>query len=66
MPFSLLVNAWQILAWCVRCNDPPFPRGEDRLKLMVLALKGLFLLGARYTHQVRRRGGVGHGYTHNL
>ncbi|CAM9483465.1 unnamed protein product [Sphacelaria rigidula] len=50
---DLLQTLSSILAWCVRCNNPPFPRGDDRLKLMVLALKGLFLLGARYTQQER-------------
>lgn len=43
----------QIFAWCVRCEEPPFPRGEDRLKLMVQVLQGLFLLGVRYTREVR-------------
>lgn len=42
----------QVLACCVRCTDPPFPRGQDRLKLLVQVLQGLFLLGVRLTQQV--------------
>lgn len=49
----------QVLASCVRCPQPPFPRGQDRLKLMVQTLQGLFLLGVRFTKEVNRPGGSG-------
>ena len=48
----LSARLFQVLASCVRCTQPPFPRGEDRLKLMVQTLQGLFLLGVRFTKEV--------------
>lgn len=47
-----MLACFQVLASCVRCTQPPFPGGEDRLKLMVQALQGLFLLGVRFTREV--------------
>lgn len=44
----------KVLACCVRSTDPAFPCGEGRVPLMVQALQGLFLLGARLTQQVGR------------
>eukprot|EP00903_Cladosiphon_okamuranus_P007566 g7340.t1 len=52
---DLLQLLLSVLASCVRCTQPPFPRGEDRLKLMVQALQGLFLLGVRFTKEEKEK-----------
>ncbi|CAB1108356.1 unnamed protein product [Ectocarpus sp. CCAP 1310/34] len=52
---DMLVGLLQVLAGCVRCTYPPFPGGEDRLKLMVQALQGLFLLGVRFTPEEKKK-----------
>eukprot|EP00752_Nemacystus_decipiens_P003150 g2917.t1 len=52
---DLLHLLLSVLASCVRCTQPPFPRGEDRLKLMVQALQGLFLLGVRFTKEEKKK-----------
>ncbi|CAM9227686.1 unnamed protein product [Scytosiphon promiscuus] len=51
---DLLLLLLSVLASCVRCTQPPFPRGEDRVKLMVQALQGLFLLGVRFTPEEKK------------
>ncbi|CAM9639065.1 unnamed protein product, partial [Hapterophycus canaliculatus] len=52
---DLLLLLLSVLAGCVRCTQPPFPGGQDRLKLMVQALQGLFLLGVRFTPEEKKR-----------
>lgn len=51
-PLGLCCGPLKVLACCVRSTDPAFPCGEGRVPLMVQALQGLFLLGARLTQQV--------------
>ncbi|CAM9153111.1 unnamed protein product [Ectocarpus sp. 4 AP-2014] len=51
---DLLLLLLSVLAGCVRCTHPPFPGGEDRVKLMVQALQGLFLLGVRFTPEEKK------------
>ncbi|CAN0193315.1 unnamed protein product [Ascophyllum nodosum] len=55
MEHDLLQPLLTVLVWCVRCTDPPFPEGEDRLKLMVQVLQGIFLLGARLTTEEKNK-----------
>ncbi|CAN0554765.1 unnamed protein product, partial [Ectocarpus sp. 12 AP-2014] len=52
---DLLLLLLSVLAGCVRCTHPPFPGGEDRVKLMVQALQGLFLLGVRFTPEEKKK-----------